>query len=237
MIDFRNTIALAAAAALVGVSAASANHIDFIQDDSDSSDGVDNATFLLRAGSGETVSDTQVGEEDDILGGTRAVTLSETRGNARGQTSAEKREGTDFIDFENNAQGEGTLTLDYADFENVDFQTVWDSIQVSISAADDTAVVDLTLNVFSSAGNGSVTQTIDGAGDYVFAFSDSGFSGVDFFDVDRVTAIFDTVAVGSDIQIESITREVLNVIPSPSAAGLGLVGGLGLLMGRRRSNG
>jgi hypothetical protein len=232
---------LALAAALTTGSVASANHIDFIQDDSDSSNGVTNATFSLSTG-GATVTDTQVGEPADILGGSRAVSLTRN-GGFGGTISAEKIAGTSFIRVENSSVSAGTFVLDYPGISNSDFASMWDSIAVAIPVLDQSGgpgdgEINLSVTVESSAGTGTAFADgtglapgrIEDPGTFFFPFDDPNFAGVDFSDVDGVTVTFETAIIGSDFEIASITREV---IPEPTSLALLGMGGLALLRRRR----
>lgn len=222
-------------------SVASANHIDFIQDDSDSSNGVTNATFSLTT-SGAQVSDTQVGEPADILGGTRVVTLERDGGFGQSIT-AEKVAGTDFISVMNDNVAAGTLVLSYPGITDSDFTTNWDSIAVDIPVLDNAVgdgEINLSVTVTSSAGTGTAFADgtglapgrIEDPGTFFFPFSDPGFAGVDFTDVDGVSVTFETAIIGSDFQVGSITREAQ--IPEPATATLALVAIGGCLLYARK---
>ena len=209
-----------------------ANHVDFIVD----------APFSLVGGAtgGSTI---VTGDPANILGAARFVGVD-------GLSVATLPDGGDRISFvaDGAATGAVTLTLDYGDFAggngplNSDFDTMWDFITVSFG--DPTLLsgpASLALTVVSSAGSGTVTSVLPTAfsgGFANFAFSDPGFSAVDFLDVDRVT-LGVTTAPGSIISISSITREV-NAVPEPASLAMVGLGGLGLglvgLRRRRRAN-
>ena len=230
-----------AAPALALAPLAAANHIDFIQDDSDPSNGVTDANFSLTSTSGTPVVDTQVGEPADILGGTRTVTLVRD-GGFGGNISATKAAGSTVIDVQNSSVSAGTITLDYDGFENLDFANTWSRIDVafpSISTSVGDSEFDAFLTVESSAGTGTASSgrieasVTGGSTTLQFAFDDAAFADVDFTDVDRVTFTVDTAIIGSDFQIGSITREGPPLIPEPATAGLLALGGAALLRRRR----
>lgn len=212
-----------------------ANHVDFIQDDSDSSNGVTNATFSLST-SGGLVSDTQAGEPADILGGTREVTL--TGGGIVGSISADKVAGTDFINVQNDTLSAGILTLSYPGISDSNFASNWNAIGIDIPFIEQSTgigdgEIDISVTVDSSSGsgtalvdgNGIVPGRVEDPGTFFALFSDPGFAAVDFSDVDGVTVSFSTAIIGSDYRIGSITRET--VIPEPATAIL--LGGMALL--------
>jgi hypothetical protein len=226
---------LAAALLLLLPTVASANHIDFIEDDSNPGNGVTNATFSLST-SGALVTNTQVGETADILGGSRTATLTRT-GGFGGSISAEKVAGTGFINVMNDTVAAGTLVLSYPGIANLNFASQWNALAVDIPYLDQSTGVgdgeiDLSITVTSSAGTGTAFATgallspgrIEEPGIYTFPFNDPGFAGVDFTDVDGVSVRFETAIIGSDFQIGEITRELL--VPEPAT--LSLVG-FGLL--------
>ena len=226
------TVAAAALIAAPGV--ASANHVDFI---------VDGEFQLLLQPDENTESIVVDGDSDNILGGKRFVSVTENNGRMT-SISAAKFGGVDALEFSNGTDASGTLMLSYGDFGsdsngplNSDFDTMWDAIDVSFLDVEGPVLEkgSLTVMVESSAGSGTSTQVVTTAGDYRFLFTDPGFADVDFNDVDTVAIRLITMADGSDFLIDSITREVVNVIPTPAAlpAGLGL---LGLAMLRRRRN-
>lgn len=226
-------------ASCIVVGIANANHIDFIQDDSNPGNGVDNATFSLST-SGAEVTDLQIGEPDDILGGMRDVSLTRN-GGFGGTISASKMLGTDYIDVQNSTVAAGTLVLSYPGISNSDFASSWNFIAVDIPVLDNAVgdgEINLSVSVTSSTGSGTVFADgtglapgrIEDPGTFFFSFSDPGFAGVDFSDVDGVSITFETAIIGSDFQIGSITREV---VPEPSSLTL-LGAGIILVAHRRR---
>ena len=226
--------AVAAAALIAAPGVASANHIDFITD----------GEFQLLLDPSETTESTIVaGDSDNILGGLRFVSVTENNGRQT-SISAAKFSGVDALEFSNGTDAKGMLMLSYGDFGgdsngalNSDFASMWDAIRVSFLDVEGPVLEkgSLTVMVESSAGSGTSTQVVTTAGDYDFLFTDADFADVDFSDVDTVAIRLITMANGSDFLIDSITREVVNVIPTPAAlpAGLGL---LGLALLRRRRN-
>lgn len=217
-----------------------ANHVDFIQDDSNTANGTNNATFS-RTSSGSAVSDTQVGDPADILGGTRTVTVIRN-GGFGGTLIAEKTIGSSVIDVQGSTLAAGTVTLDYNGFDNEDFDTMWDRIDVAITNLRNSpgdGEIDLFLTVESSAGSGTVQSarqeaSINPNPTISFDFTNPGFAGVDFKDVDRIVLDVRTAIIGTDFQIASITREV-TAVPEPSSfAALGILGCTGCIIARRR---
>ena len=223
---------LAAAAALAAAPLALANHVDFVRAN-------DGTTFSVSS-SGPAVTDEQTGDPASILGGRRVVTV-ERDGGFGGSITATKAAGSSVIDVMNDTVAAGTLTLDYPDIENSDFQTMWDRIDVQIPFLGQSTGIgdgefDAFLTVESSAGTGTVASgrieaSVTGGSTVLsFPFDAPGFADVDFFDVDGVTLFVDTAIIGSDFQIGAITREV---IPEPTSLGLLAAAGLGLV--RRRA--
>ncbi len=223
-----------------------ADHIDFIQDDSNPGNGVTNATFNLSSASSTPVTNTQNGEPADILGGIRSVSLVRT-GIFGGTVTAEKAAGTDVISFRSSFTATGFLSLDYPGITNANFMTLWDAITINIPKLDNTfpagdGEFDMTVAVRSSAGDGSVTRFFEDPGTFDFLFSDPGFAGVDFGDVDGVTVSFSTRIIGTQFDVGSITRRdraPTSSVPDggSSLALLGLsLGGLGIgrFLGTRR---
>ena len=222
-------------------SAASANHIDFIQDDSVPSNGVTNATFSLSTGAA-TVTDTQIGEPADILGGSRAVSLTRNAGFS-GAITAAKVAGTSFIDVQNATGAAGTLVLDYPGISNSNFLSMWNAIAVDIPVLGNQfgdGEINLSVTVESSAGVGTAFADgtglapgrIEDPGVFFFPFNDPDFAGVDFADVDGVTVTFETAIIGTDFQVASITRET--IIPEPATLSLLAIGGAAMVLRRRR---
>lgn len=220
---------------------ASANHIDSIQDDSVTGNGVTNATFSLTT-TGPAVMDTQVGEPADILGGTRVVTLFDDRLLLPGG-SAEKAAGTDYIQLTATGLQTPTLTLDYPDISDANFASMWNSIGVTFLLLDSplspgAVAADLTVAVESSAGNGSVTMDLvqaAGESSVFFPFNSPGFAGVDFGDIDGVTVTIDPRIVAFSYQLGEITRE--QIVPEPTSIALvmtGLASLAGVFIVRRR---
>ncbi len=225
-----------------------ADHIDFIKDDSNPANGVTNATFNLSSSDSTVVTGSQVGEPADILGGTRNVSITRN-GGFGGSVTATKALGTDVITFRpSNNVAAGVLSLDYPGITNANFMTMWDAITVDLPKLDNifpagAGILDLTVGVRSSAGNGSITRRIESTGTFDFLFNDPGFTGVDFGDVDGVTVSFDTRIIGTQFDVASITRRdraPAQGVPDggSSLALLGLsLGGLGvgrLIKNRRK---
>jgi len=205
---------------------AAANHIDFIQDDSNSGNGVTNAIFSLSAGTGDGVlTDTQMGESADILGGSRTVSISNT---GFGQTSTvEKALGTDFISVTNGFVAAGDVVLSYLEIGSSDFSTIWDSIGVDIPVLDNNVgdgEINLSVTVTDGFGgmdtvfaesDSAVLGRIEDPGFFYFDFAD--YMGVDFSNVAAVSVRFETAIIGSDFLIGGITREVRNPVPPVSS--------------------
>ncbi|MGB3721433.1 MAG: PEP-CTERM sorting domain-containing protein [Pacificimonas sp.] len=237
---------LIAGAALSLASAASANHIDFIQDDSDPSNGLTNAIFSVSSNNNTPVTDTQIGEGADILGGTRTVTVRRDDGFG-GSITATKAAGTDFIAVRNDTVAAGILTLDYLDFEDLDFASRWDSVVVNIDRLfQSTGVGDAEVTIGVRFFNGMTSEIVfadrleaslnPGDQDVIFRFSE--YSDIDFTSIDGVSVVFDTNIIGTDFDIGSITRELVDAAPVPAPAafalfGLGLIGA-GALRRKRR---
>lgn len=241
------TLALIAGTATGLATAASANHIDFIQDDSDPSNGITNANFSLTS-TGPTVSATQMGEPADILGGTRTVTLTR-RGFAQTATAV-KADGSDVIQVRNDNVANSLLTLDYLGFENSNFSAAYDSVAVNIdrlfmSSGIGDAEVEISVTFFSGVNMETITaprleaSLNPGPQSVFFDFAD--YSSIDFTDIDGISIAFDSKIIGTDFDIASITRELrfgppAEDVPAPAAFalfGLGLAG-LGALRRRRQ---
>ena len=223
-------ILAATAATLAAAGTAAANHVDFMNA----------GTSFSISSSGGPVTDTQMADNASILGGTRVVTV-ERDGGFGGSIFASKAAGDNFIEVLNDTVAAGTLTIDYPNISNSDFDTLWDRIDVQIpalfmSTGTGDAEFDAFLTVESSAGTGTAdsgrieASTTGGSTVLSFNFDDPDFANVDFTDVDGVTLVIDTAIIGSDFQVGAITREA---VPEPTSLALLGLGGLGLLRRRR----
>ncbi len=227
------------AGSAIAAPAALANHVDFIQDDSNPGNGVTNATFSLST-NGPLVTDTQAGEPADVLGGFRGVAITNT-GGFGGTFSVARSAGDDVITATNTNVAAGTLDLSYPGISDSDFDTNWNFIAVSIPTLSNNTgdgEINLSVTIQSSTGTGTAFAMgtgiapgrIEEPGTYFFAFSDPGFAGVDFSDVDGVSVRFESAIIGTDFTIASITREA---VPAPGTACLLGLGGLATLRRRR----
>lgn len=221
-----------------------ANHIDAIRDDSNPANGVNNATFSLTSSDTNIINNSQIGDPADILGGTRSVSLARI-GGFGGSVTATKAAGTDVISFRSSNIATGFLSLDYPGISNANFLTLWDAITIDIPKLDNVfpagnGIFDLTVGIRSSTGNASVTRRYDDPGTFDFLFSDPGFSGVNFADVDGVTVSFQTSIIGTQFDVGSITRRDRAVAPNVPDGGSSLVllgiSMCGLGMGRHLKN-
>ncbi len=228
------TIALIAGTAMGLASTASANHIDFIQDDSNPANGVTDANFSLFTSGSATIMSSQLGEPDDILGGQRDVSL--TRRGFGSVASVSKAAGSSVIEVRNGNVSNSLVRLDYLAFENSDFASRWDSVAVNLTrlfqssgVGDPEVEIGVTFysgvnqeTIFAPRLEGSINS---GPQSVIFRFSD--YSSIDFGDIDGVSVIFDSKILGTDFDIDSITREMVDAAPVPAPAALALFG-LGL---------
>ena len=235
------TFSLGLFGVLAVASPAYANHVDFI---------ADGAFTLFTTSTQGSASATQTGDGGNILGSEREVSLDFASGSgilSTGIIDAPEGPGpvgpnSDIVLlFDNSVNSSGLLTLEY-DGEGddglggVDFQTQWDSIAVQF--ADVQGAGDLTVEVEDTSDSvGSSTLSVADAGTFFFDFDDSGFSGVDFFNVDRVTLFLNTTIDASDFAISQITREARSEpIPEPASMLLGLVGLAGFAARKKKLN-
>ncbi len=124
-------------------------------------------------------------------------------------------------------------------YSPTNFLTLWEAITIDIPKLDNVFAAgdgefDITVGIRSSAGSGSVTRFYEDPGTFDFLFSDPGFTGVNFADVDGVTVSFRTRIIGTQFDVGSITRRDLPVAPNVPDGGSSLVllgislGGLGM---------
>lgn len=188
---------------------ASANHVDFMTDG-----------FFSLLGPGSTV---VPGDSANILGGARFVGLSASDG----LSTASMLDGDNFITYDNDATGNGVLTLDYGDFAggngplNSDFGSDWNFVAVQMLGVVGEGTMSLTFESDAGAGT-SAGVTVDSMGIYFFSFDDAAYDAVDFSDIDRVTLTLAGQS-SSEFLIQGITREVT---PAPASAALLGLGGL-----------
>lgn len=220
---------LVALVLFVAPSATQANHIDFIAD----------GGFLLSASTATgPMSDSQLGNPDNILGEERDVTISVTSGTSivssglitpAGPGPAGPDLATVLL-FDTGVNGLGSLELTYdgigtpgPGLGGVNFVGVWNAISVNLPDVQGEGL--LTVEVEDTSMNvGSVSATVDAAGVYNFLHADPGYSGVNFMSVDRVTVTLNSTLMASDFAIAEIVRST--VIPEPGTLGLLAVVGI-----------
>ena len=106
-----------------------------------------------------------------------------------------------------------------------------DQITVSLTAFDLDGL-EVTLNLFSGTGNGTVTQTfIPNTDELNFAFSDVGFASVDFTDIGAIQLIL-TGPANIDASIDLFAATSTKDIPEPAVSfllfGTAIAGGFSL---------
>ncbi len=214
-----------------------ANHVDYLVD----------GGFVIGATSmSGPVSSAQLGSPGNILGSEREVTLSFSAGSGILTSGLLVPPGpgpvgpdtSKVLLFDNSVNSFGMFVLEYDGIGStglagsgagdltspagfvafrVDFPSVQGSGDLTISVTD------------TSSNTGSVTQSVNAAGNYTFNFSDAGFAGVDFTSADSITVTLDTTTAASDFAISQIIR----LVPEPTSMALLGLGGLTLLRRRR----
>lgn len=176
---------------------------------------------------------------NSTLGGRRDVSLAINGGSGAIST---KLDADGFLQFDNDDNTSATLMLSYgigADL-NADFSGS-NGIAITVSAVNNGAnqlglgsgTFSLSLRSGVTVASSTFNIAFNTPGVYFFAFSDPGFAGLNFADIDAMTLTLDTTTAGSDFRIEDISTVV---IPEPSTyllLGVGLIGLVPLL--RRRT--
>ena len=229
----------AAFAMIVGVnSGVKADHIDYLTD----------GGFTLIASGGVSNSSTQTGNPGNILGSEREVTIDFLSGTSgfvsafldapAGPTSPPGDDPMEMLLLSNSVNSAARYTLTYdgvgsAGLGGVDLTNggAFDSVDVNFSGVQGSG--DLMVSFTDTMGNtGSSNLTVNSAGTYSFAFSDSAYSGIDFTSIDSVVVVLETDATASDFAISEITRGA--AVPEPSSIALTFLGAGCLLAARRR---
>jgi hypothetical protein len=183
-----------------------------------------------------TVSFTQTGILPRVtFDGIRDISLD-----VNGGTSAfsSKLYGDTFLSLENDANTSAILTLDYGNQMDLNRNFLWqghfNAIGIDVAAVSSgVGGIDLgsgsfmlTLRSGSTIGTATAPISFNSPGEYFFLYSDPGFAGINFADIDQVTLTLLTTTPGTDFRIESIYR--CSVVPEPSSYAL-FVAGLAVL--------
>jgi hypothetical protein len=213
------------------VSPAFANHIDFISD----------GGFLSASAS--AVTSIQLGAPGNILGSEREVSMDFVSGAgilSTGITMVPAGPGPvgaapdTLLWLDNSVLGSGIFKLLYdgvgsAGLGGLDFDTMWDMIDVEFAAVQGTGDVSVTVTD-TAANTGTLTIPVAAAGIYSFPFSNGAYAGVNFNSVNAVEVTLETTQDASDFAISQITR----VVPEPTTTSLLIVAVLGLVAIKRR---
>lgn len=211
--------------------AAAANRIDRIDP---SSPGFSDEYFLSVNPNSPIASLTETGiDRRSTFRGRRGVSLD-----LNGGTSAysSKQFADSFLEFNNDANTSAILTLDYGaggDHDGGPMHNRYNAIGINVSEVNSgdgglsLGSGRFTLTLRSDGVSATSINPIDfnQPGTYYFSFSDPGFAGFDFANLDEVLISLATTTAGADFRIDDIFRAA---IPEPSTWILFTLGAVGL---------
>jgi hypothetical protein len=157
-----------------------------------------------------------------------------------------KLSGDSYLSLENDATTSAIMTLSYGVASDLNANFLTDgsnAVSINVVAvangpnhmAFGSGVFSLSLRTNATTGTATVSIPFSTAGIYNFSFSDPGFSGLNFADIDAITLTLTTTTAGTDFRIESINTTT--VVPEPAEWALFAVGAvvLGAMARGRRA--